>query len=388
MIELTGGQKKTVAAGLTVLSLSVVFAFVALTCWVAVKVLSFLAPVVTPLLAGIFLALFFKPYYTWLKGKVRSSGLAVLLLTCSIALPLGGLAWYLLEFSRDIIVSFAAMAEEMLPKILRLVADSPVTQPIISGVLHIDQDTIENMLMSQSKADVLNFIKGPLEGALTSMFAGLRSSLSGVISCLVASIMFFYFLTRPAMRGADCVRGLSFLKDSTKSFVAEQIDAFMDIVVSFFHRQVVICLLEGLMYGLGFAISGMPYGFLIGFALGLLNLVPLLGTVLCLPIALLVASCGITVIHGTEVVQDTGSMARLVCVASTWALGQVLDGYVITPKIQGNRTGLGYAGVIFSFFFWYLVFDSILGLLLAIPLSAFFVVLWRAIKTKYIKPLV
>ena len=142
------------------------------------------------------------------------------------------------------------------------------------------------------------------------------------------------------------------------------------------------------MYGLGFAISGMPYGFLIGFALGLLNLVPLLGTVLCLPVALLVASCGITVVHGAEVIQDTGSWARLACVAATWAIGQVLDGYVITPRIQGNKTGLGYAGVIFSFFFWYLVFDSILGLLLAIPLSAFFVVLWRAVKTKYIKPVV
>ena len=386
MIELSEGQRKTVAAGLTVLSLSAVFAFVALAGWVLVKVLSFLAPVVTPVLVGIFLALFFKPYYAWLRRGVGSSTLAALLLTLSILLPLAGLVWYFLEFSRDIVVSFAAMAEELFPKIQRLIADSPVTQPIISGVLHIDQDTIENMLMSQSKADVLSFIKGPLEGAIGSVFLGIRSSIAGVISCLVATIMFFYFLMRPAMRGMDCVRGLSFLKESTKAFVAEQIDAFMDIVVSFFHRQVVICLLEGVMYGLGFAISGMPYGFLIGFALGLLNLVPLLGTVLCLPTALLVAFCGITVIDGAEVIHDTGSWARLICVAGTWAVGQFLDGYLITPKIQGNKTGLGYAGVIFSFFFWGVLFGSLLGLLLAIPLSAFFVVLWRAVKAKYIKP--
>ena len=78
-------------------------------------------------------------------------------------------------------------------------------------------------------------------------------------------------------------------------------------------------------------------------------------------------------------------MIGVLCV---WLVGQVLDGYVITPRIQGGRTGLGYAGVIFSFFFWGAVFESFLGLLLAIPLSAFCVVLWRSLKSNYIKPVV
>ena len=73
---------------------------------------------------------------------------------------------------------------------------------------------------------------------------------------------------------------------------------------------------------------------------------------------------------------------------TVWAIGQMLDGYCITPKIQGNKTGLGYAGVIFSFFFWGTVLGPVLGLLLAIPLSAFCAVLWRALKSKYIRPVV
>jgi predicted PurR-regulated permease PerM len=73
-------------------------------------------------------------------------------------------------------------------------------------------------------------------------------------------------------------------------------------------------------------------------------------------------------------------------VIGVWAMGQFLDGYLITPKIQGDKTGLGYAGVIFSFFFWGLVFQSLLGLLLAIPLSAFCIVLWNALKERYIRP--
>ena len=128
---------------------------------------------------------------------------------------------------------------------------------------------------------------------------------------------------------------------------------------------------------LGFALVGLPYGFILGFLLGVLNLVPFFGTVVCLPIALSLAYFGVA-----------GSTWRVVGTVLVWGAGQLLDGYFITPKIQGDKTGLGYAGVIFSFFFWGAVFQSLLGLLLAIPLSAFCVVLWRALKSKYIKPVV
>ena len=131
------------------------------------------------------------------------------------------------------------------------------------------------------------------------------------------------------------------------------------------------------MYGTGFWLVGLPYGFLIGFALGVMNLIPLFGSVVCLPIALPLA-------YFTR----DGSLTRLLLVLGVWLAGQVLDGYFITPRIQGDKTGLGYAGVIFSFFFWSIVLGPVLGMLLAIPLSAFCVVLWRAVKARYIRPVV
>ena len=203
---------------------------------------------------------------------------------------------------------------------------------------------------------------------------GALKCLMGVVSALVTLIFFVFFLMTKDRRGSEVVREMAFLKEETRGFVAQQIDLFIDIVVSFFQRQVIICLIEGVLYGLGFMVVGLPYGFVIGFLLGALNLVPLLGTVTCLPIALPIAYFG-----------DGGSVLRLALVIAVWLSGQILDGYLITPKIQGEKTGLGYAGVIFSFFFWGVVFHSMLGLLLAIPLSAFCVVFWRALKGTYIK---
>ena len=198
-----------------------------------------------------------------------------------------------------------------------------------------------------------------------------------IVGGLVTTIFFVYFLMKPEVHGRDCVRQMPFLKEETRNFVAAQIDSFFEIIVSFLQRQVVICLIEGALYGLGFTLVGLPYGFVIGFLLGVINLVPLLGTVICLPVALLLAFFG-----------DGGSTLRLIGVTGVWACGQFADGYAITPLIQGNRTGLGFAGVIFSFVFWSAVFQSFLGLLLAIPLSAFCLVLWRTVKEKYIKEVI
>jgi predicted PurR-regulated permease PerM len=108
-----------------------------------------------------------------------------------------------------------------------------------------------------------------------------------------------------------------------------------------------------------------------------MNLIPFFGSVVCLPVALPLAYFA-----------QGGSFTRLVLVLAVWLSGQFLDGYFITPKIQGDKTGLGYAGVIFSFFFWATVLGPLMGMLLAIPLSAFCTVLWRALKAKYIKPVV
>ena len=170
---------------------------------------------------------------------------------------------------------------------------------------------------------------------------------------------------------------LPILKPETQGFLAEQIDAFVEILVSFFQRQTVICLIEGVLYGAGFAAVGLPYGFIIGFALGVINLIPLCGSVICMPVALPLAYFA-----------PGGSGLRLGLVLAVWGAGQLLDGYFITPRIQGNSTGLGYAGVIFSFFFWSTVLGPVLGMLLAIPLSAFCLVLWRALKQRYLRPVV
>jgi predicted PurR-regulated permease PerM len=50
---------------------------------------------------------------------------------------------------------------------------------------------------------------------------------------------------------------------------------------------------------------------------------------------------------------------------------------------MGQQTGLHPAVIIFAVFFWGTAFNGVLGMLLAIPLTAFFVTAWRLARRKY-----
>ena len=380
MIDFTPSQKKTIAAGVTVFAFAVVLSFVILVGWGILKCLSFVSSALVPVVLGIFLAMFFKPYYECFHKRVHNPSLALMLMLASVLIPLGVLCWFGGAFVVDQATHLVRAAPTISARFSEWVnVHYPNAQTLLAQFGAKPDDLLLMLLTDPAKFshEIVSTLGSEYGADAMKAGFGVIKSLSGVGTFLLALLFFVFFLMRPAMTGVDYVRELPFLKEETRMFVAKQIDAFLDILVNFFQRQVVICLIEGVLYGFGFMFVGLPYGFVIGFLLGALNLVPLLGTVTCLPIALPIAYFG-----------DGGSVLRLALVIAVWLSGQVLDGYLITPKIQGEKTGLGYAGVIFSFIFWGVVFNSMLGLLLAIPLSAFCVVLWRALKETYIKEVI
>ena len=66
-------------------------------------------------------------------------------------------------------------------------------------------------------------------------------------------------------------------------------------------------------------------------------------------------------------------------------LVQGVESWVLTPKIMGHQTGLHPVAIIVAIFFWGTAFDGVLGMLLAVPLTAFFVTAWRLGKRKYFR---
>lgn len=361
MIPFTEKQGRVVACGLTALSLAVAVGVAAVFGYFAVRALSYLAPAIVPLVTGLFLAMFFKPCYLWWLKVVKNPSLATVLMLASVLVPVSALLW-----------NYGAIAATQISNLIDTAPERAEKAAEWFRAAFPDA----RALADKFGIPYLDWIE-MLKRELSRFAAGSVGYMSSIVNWLVSIVFFVYFLTRPPMRGEDCVREMAFLKPETRKFAAAQIDAFIEIVVGFFQRQAVICLCEGLLYGVLFMFAGLKYGFMLGFTLGVLNIVPLFGTVVCMPVAVPLAYWG-----------PGGGIATLCLVVVFWLAVQILDGYLITPKIQGGKTGLGYAGVVFSFVFWGVVFHSFTGLLLAIPLSAFCIVLWRALKSRYIKPVV
>jgi predicted PurR-regulated permease PerM len=108
----------------------------------------------------------------------------------------------------------------------------------------------------------------------------------------------------------------------------------------------------------------------------LLNIIPYLGTML-----------GILTVLPLAYFQEGGGTTLIGLCALVFAIGQLLTDYVFTPRIMGDKTGMGPMLLIFSVFFWGTALGGILGMVLAIPLTAFFLVFWRLAREKYLPAL-
>jgi len=216
------------------------------------------------------------------------------------------------------------------------------------------------------------------------MLPSLKSAGSGVLGVFgfithlaVVPIYLFFFLLSRAEPAKDFDKQLPFLKPDVRDDVVFLIREFISIVVSFFRGQLVIGLIMGALLAVGFTVVGLKFGLIIGLLLGILNIVPYLGTIIGLSVALPLA-----------LLQPDGGMPLVGLVLLVFIIVQNIEGWYLTPKIMSDRTGLHPVAIIVSIFFWGTALNGILGMVLAIPLTAFFVTAWRLVKRKYFKPVV
>ena len=81
--------------------------------------------------------------------------------------------------------------------------------------------------------------------------------------------------------------------------------------------------------------------------------------------------------------QPGGSFGLVGLVLLVKLVVQNIEGWFLTPRIMGHRTGLHPVAIIVAIFFWGTALRGILGMILAIPLTAFFVTAWRFVKWRY-----
>ena len=131
---------------------------------------------------------------------------------------------------------------------------------------------------------------------------------------------------------------------------------------SFIRGQISVVFVLAALYALALSIAGLKYGFLIGLCAGLLCIIPMLGSIVGLFIAVIVAWF------------QAGDLTYMGMIAGIFVVGQIIEGYVLTPKLVGESIGLHPLWVFFAIMAGGSLL-GIVGMLLAIPIAAIISVL-------------
>jgi predicted PurR-regulated permease PerM len=374
-LELGPRQRATVAAAITLGAVLVLLAvFSAIVLGLARFVGAFQNVLLPPAVAGI-LTMLLRPYYSWLVKVCRgyqAGGLVLFFLSALI--PLGVLIWFAGVFAAN--------------QLLRLFEDLP---SMLNAMLEAGRSLWPQVAALLEKYGLMsefgNLLENPGEMVVKALraswermsqpIAQMFQSAAGLFAWAVLPLYFAFFLMAKPFEPKQIDEFLPFLKKETREDVIYLFDQFIGILLTFFRGQIIIALAQGVLFAIGFALVGFPYGIVIGMTLGLLNIIPYLGSIAGLGFALPLAYFG-----------DDGGVLRVALALVVFGVVQAIEGYLLTPRIMGNRTGLHPALIIFAVFFWGVALGGILGMMLAIPLTAFAVVFWRLLKKKYITEIV
>jgi predicted PurR-regulated permease PerM len=147
----------------------------------------------------------------------------------------------------------------------------------------------------------------------------------------------------------------------------ERVDALLS---AFARGQITVCLILGVFYAIGLTACGVPMGLLVGFVIGLFNMIPFMSAALGLPLGLVLSWV------------DDQSLPRLAAVAGVFVFGQFVEGNFITPRIVGQSLGLHAIVIMLAVLVGGTAFGFV-GMVLAVPVTAALSVFWPDLRAAY-----
>ncbi len=130
-----------------------------------------------------------------------------------------------------------------------------------------------------------------------------------------------------------------------------------DIVSSFFRGRLVVCVLKGAYLTIVLTLAGVPYPLLLGLAGGFLSLIPFVGGALAFVLGL----CAGLLVYGP--------VGALIAAGLAFGTAELIEGYILVPKILGRTLGLSEVGVLFAVTAGGALL-GLFGVIVALPLAA------------------
>lgn len=213
-------------------------------------------------------------------------------------------------------------------------------------------------------------VREALDGSVERWQATLADVVSGAIDAIVgllyqlpnlvlAPVLAFYFA-----RDRDEIRRrlMSFVPARDREEVSNLFGEMDAVVGGFVRGQLLVAMMTGFLIGVGLWLSGIEFSFLIGFAAGVLDLIPYFG-----PLFGAVPAVGLAILK---------SPLHVLYVVIVFAVANQIESAILTPRIVSGYVGLHPLAVIFSLLVGAYSF-GLLGMIVAVPVAGVLRVLVR-----------
>ena len=193
--------------------------------------------------------------------------------------------------------------------------------------------------------------------SITEYVKGVISVASGVFDIFVTIVISVYIL-----RDRDRIIGFfrkltsSIFKTETCGTISKYFEKTNRIFFNFISGQLLDAVIVGIITTVAMWILRVEYAALLGFIIGLFNMIPFFGAIVAVVVAIFITIC-------------TGGIGQAIWMAIVVIILQQIDANIINPKIIGDKLKISPILVIFSVTFAGAYF-GVLGMFLAVPIIA------------------
>jgi predicted PurR-regulated permease PerM len=133
----------------------------------------------------------------------------------------------------------------------------------------------------------------------------------------------------------------------------------VDLVMAAFVRgQISVCVILGTFYSIALMFAGLQFGMVVGAIAGAITFIPYIGSLIGGALAI-----------GLALFQFWGDWVSIGVVAGIFAVGQFVEGNILTPKLVGESVGLHPVWLLFALSAFGTLF-GFAGMLVAVPVAA------------------
>lgn len=293
------------------------------------------------------------------RGVQRAVGSALVILGCAIVFL--GLVLSVVP----LFIELSGRLATRLPALLALLQNEGLPWLKQKFGISLTLDLPHLSAFAQAHAGQLQALVGRLLASLTDGGKALLSLLT--LAILVPVVLYYLLVDWPRLL-ARVDEGIPRRWHPEARRLLGEIDA---VLGEFLRGQLLVMLLLAAYYAVALAVAGVEFALPLGLLTGLLIFIPYVGFSLGLVLALLSA-----------LLQGEG-MGPAIAVAAIYGGGQLLESFVLTPWLVGERIGLHPVVVIFALLAFGNLFGFV-GLLIALPAAACLLVALRAARARYL----